>query len=142
MRKGFRLISSILLSLETSPNVGTGIGGGIYSASDAFRILNTIIAGNFGTTNLNGINASVTSDAYGSLSSQGHNLIVSTNGASGFVASDLLNVDAKLGLLQDNGGPTLTHALLSGSPAIDAGASNGLGSISAAFQDQRSLVST
>jgi hypothetical protein len=35
------------------------------------------------------------------------------------------NHDAKLGPLQDNGGPTLTHALLFGSPAIDAGDPNG-----------------
>jgi hypothetical protein len=28
--------------------------------------------------------------------------------------------DAGLGLLAGNGGPTLTHALLAGSPAIDA----------------------
>jgi hypothetical protein len=30
-------------------------------------------------------------------------------------------IDPLLGPLDDNGGPTLTHALLSGSPAIDAG---------------------
>jgi hypothetical protein len=37
------------------------------------------------------------------------------------VASDLLNINPKLGPLQDNGGPTQTIALLPGSPAIDAG---------------------
>jgi len=31
-----------------------------------------------------------------------------------------------LGPLQDNGGPTWTHALLPGSPAIDQGSSTGL----------------
>ena len=36
------------------------------------------------------------------------------------VASDLIGADAQLGPLADNGGPTLTHALLPGSPAIDA----------------------
>ena len=30
-------------------------------------------------------------------------------------------IDARLGPLQNNGGPTLTHALLLGSPALDAG---------------------
>ena len=30
-------------------------------------------------------------------------------------------IDPLLGPLQDNGGPTFTHALLDGSPAIDAG---------------------
>ncbi len=34
--------------------------------------------------------------------------------------------DPLVGPLQDNGGSTLTHALLSGSPAIDAGTNNGL----------------
>jgi hypothetical protein len=35
--------------------------------------------------------------------------------------SDMINGNALLGALADNGGPTLTHALLTGSPAIDAG---------------------
>ena len=34
---------------------------------------------------------------------------------------DRINTDPMLGPLQDNGGPTFTHALLTGSPAIDAG---------------------
>jgi hypothetical protein len=34
---------------------------------------------------------------------------------------DLNNTDPLLGPLQNNGGPTQTQALLSGSPAIDAG---------------------
>jgi hypothetical protein len=40
-----------------------------------------------------------------------------------FVIGDhnLIGVDPLLGPLADNGGPTLTHALLPGSPAIDAG---------------------
>jgi List-Bact-rpt repeat protein len=55
----------------------------------------------------------------------------------GFIQpSDQVNV-ASTGLdpnLADNGGPTLTHALLPGSPAIDAGSSFG------ATQDQRGLT--
>ena len=35
-------------------------------------------------------------------------------------ATDQVVTDAGLGPLADNGGPTLTHALLAGSPAIDA----------------------
>ncbi len=34
---------------------------------------------------------------------------------------DLVSTDPRLGPLADNGGPTETHALLAGSPAIDAG---------------------
>jgi hypothetical protein len=37
---------------------------------------------------------------------------------------DQINTDPLLGPLQDNGGPTLTHMLLPGSPAIDAGDPN------------------
>jgi hypothetical protein len=37
---------------------------------------------------------------------------------------DQINTDPMLGPLQDNGGPTFTHELLSGSPAIDAGDPN------------------
>ena len=60
----------------------------------------------------------------GLLVSRGHNLIGNTDGSSGWVGTDLLNVDPKLGPLQDNGGPTLTMALLPGSPAIDAGSND------------------
>ena len=34
---------------------------------------------------------------------------------------NLFGLDPRLGPLTDNGGPTLTHALLPGSPAINAG---------------------
>src|SRR5439155_22233245 len=56
----------------------------------------------------------------GSITSAGHNL--SSDGSCGLAgAGDLQKVDPKLGELADNGGPTQTHALLAGSPAIDAG---------------------
>lgn len=53
-----------------------------------------------------------------SLTSGGHNLV--QDGSCSPVASDIITADAKLGPLANNGGPTLTHALLAGSPAIDA----------------------
>ena len=52
------------------------------------------------------------------LISGGHNLV--QDDTCNPVASDLIGVDALLGALADNGGPTWTHALLAGSPAIDA----------------------
>jgi len=52
--------------------------------------------------------------------SLGYNLTDDTS--CGFTEpSDLVVADAMLGPLQDNGGPTETHDLLPGSPAIDAG---------------------
>jgi hypothetical protein len=77
---------------------------------------NNIIAGN--------IASGSPDDVWGNLGSMGHNLIGSTISGTGYAPSDLLNVDPKLGPLQNNGGPTLTHALLPGSPAIDAGDNN------------------
>ena len=89
------------------------MGGGIGTNQEDVIIKNTIIAGNTATTGA--------PDVLGAVASQGHNLVGSDAGSSGWVASDLLNEDPLLGPLQDNGGPTLTHALLLGSPAIDAG---------------------
>ena len=51
--------------------------------------------------------------------SEGHNL--DSDGTCNLTdPTDLPNTDPILGVLQDNGGPTLTHALLPGSPAIGA----------------------
>jgi hypothetical protein len=93
-----------------------GFGGGIdnfFTGGGSLQAHNTIIAGN--TAPYAG------PDVYGNLGSQGHNLIGNPQDVTGLVPSDLRNVDPLLGPLQDNGGPTPTMALLSGSPAIDAG---------------------
>src|SRR4029079_18609247 len=60
----------------------------------------------------------------GTVTSLGYNL--SSDNGGGFLTGpgDQINTDPFLGPLQDNGGPTLTHALLPGSPAIDAGDPN------------------
>jgi hypothetical protein len=60
----------------------------------------------------------------GALTASGYNLISNSTGGSGYAPTDILDVDPLLGPLADNGGPTLTHALLPGSPAIDAGDPN------------------
>src|SRR5207248_7659058 len=56
--------------------------------------------------------------------SQGYNL--SSDDGGGYLTGpgDQINTEPLLGSLQDNGGPTLTHALLPDSPAIDAGDPN------------------
>ena len=60
----------------------------------------------------------------GTVTSHGYNL--SSDNGGGFLTGpgDQINTDPLLGPLQDNGGPTLTHALLPGSPAIDTGDPN------------------
>ena len=86
-------------------------GGGIANAG-TMSALDTILAGNTAATGR---------DLSGDLGSLGHNLIGNVDGGSGFAGTDLLYVDPLLGLLQNNGGPTWTMALLSGSPALGAG---------------------
>jgi len=64
---------------------------------------------------------------FGMLTSQGFNLIQDVSGCTilGDSTGNLLGADPELGPLQNNGGPTYTHALLPGSPAIDAGTNVG-----------------
>jgi beta-glucanase (GH16 family) len=52
------------------------------------------------------------------ITSLGHNVL--GDGSCNPVGTDLRAADAQLAPLADNGGPTRTHALLPGSPAIDA----------------------
>jgi hypothetical protein len=76
-------------------------------------IRNTIIA--------SGASTSSASDCEGTITSQGYNLIQNPGCTiTGDKTSNKLKVDPKLSPLQNNGGPTKTHIVLSGSPAIDA----------------------
>jgi hypothetical protein len=102
-------------------NTGGG-GGGIYHTSVATSLVarNTIVAGNTAadapTSNCNIVGPGV--------SSAGHNL-ESTNRCGFGSAGDQVNTDPKIGPLANNGGQTDTHALLAGSPAINAGDNSG-----------------
>ena len=90
----------------------TRSGGGIRKPSGTVELISTIIADNTATTG---------PDCSGLPTSRGYNLI-GDDSSCGFapVTGDLVNADPVLGPLQGNGGPTFTHALLPGSPAIDA----------------------
>jgi CSLREA domain-containing protein len=81
-------------------------GGGIFGGA---ILTNTIVAFNVG------------GDCGDTIADGGHNL--DSDGTCGFDPTNgsLPNTDPMLGPLQDNGGPSWTHALLIGSPAIDSG---------------------
>ncbi len=112
-----------------SDNSASTSGGGLAMPGGTLILANTIIAGNTAPTG---------PDVDGVATSLGYNLIGDPSGASGFVTSDLLNVNAVLGPLQNNGGPTETMAVLPGSPAIGAGS---VGLIPAGITtDQRRLA--
>ncbi len=109
---------------------GTGDGGGIYRQDGTLNIRNSIIAGN---TDAGGQAPDCGASMGDAFTSGGHNLIGSTTGCTFTPVGDLSGVSPLLGPLADNGGLTQTHALLAGSPAIDAGGTDCAGS------DQRGL---
>src|SRR5712675_1999149 len=96
-----------------SDNSATANDGGVYNQGNAqFQIGSTVLnAGSSGENIFNGGQA--TSLGYNLSSDDGAGILIGTG--------DQINTDPMLGPLQDNGGPTFTHALLPGSPAIDAG---------------------
>lgn len=59
------------------------------------------------------------------INSSGYNLVESVGGCEFLASGDITGVDPILAALRDNGGSTFTHALLFGSPAIDAGTNVG-----------------
>jgi len=76
--------------------------------------------------NVSGVGGANIYNIVGPVNSHGYNLC-SDSGAGFFTnATDQINTNPMLGPLQDNGGPTFTHALLPGSPAIDNGKSFGV----------------
>jgi hypothetical protein len=132
---------------NSSPNGGGGISNG---GTGTATIGSSTISGNSSNRGCGGISnlGSVvarntiiakntfsfggTPDFNGTLTSQGFNLIGAGSGATitpaqstDQVGTTASPIDPLLGPLQDNGGPTFTMALLSGSPAKDKGDSGG-----------------
>jgi hypothetical protein len=128
---------AILTNTTVSGNTAQRAGGGIYNAG-ALTVTSSTVSNNtassgggissftrYGDIGLANLKNSIVADngvdnCAGSTSSSGFNL---SNDFSCNLTGmgDLVVVDAMLFPLQDNGGPTETHALLAGSPAIDAG---------------------
>ena len=107
-------------------NNGTN-GGGIFASSATVTISNTIVSDNIAN--------STNDDVVGTFSSDGSNLIQTVSGASGFGGGDLTGTSANLVGLANNGGPTQTHALLTGNAAINAGTTSGAPAV-----DQRGVA--
>ena len=106
-----------LVNVTVSANTGSGI-----SNLGSLSLKNVLLSGNAAPT---GDDANCHfSDKSGQVTSLGHNLDSGTT--CGFTGpGDLSGVNPVLGPLQNNGGLTRTHALLPGSPAINAGTNSG-----------------
>ena len=118
--------STITNNTADSDNNSLGDGGGIRVQAGTVTLKNTIVAGNLnndGATN-SADDISGTVDASSSFN------LIGTGGAGGLtdgVNNNHVGVASPgLGALADNGGPTQTHALLSGSTAIEAGSNANL----------------
>jgi hypothetical protein len=125
--------SLTLENVTVSNNTGSGVinaGGTVTSLNvtiasnsgagvqnyDTFNIKNSILANNNpGNNGQNCVNP---------LTSQGYNMEDGNNCALNG-AGDKTNTDPILGSLRDNGGGVPTQALMTGSPAIDAGTNSG-----------------
>jgi hypothetical protein len=108
-------------NIANSDNSGGGDGGGVARAGGSFTFLNSIIAHNFVIITMQPFPLIDNDDCAGAIVSQGFNLLYFANPNHCTVSGSYGPGDPLLGPLQDNGGPTPTHALLPGSPAIDGG---------------------
>lgn len=128
--------TAALTNVTISSNTANNVGGGIYDVGDV-QLVNATVYGNLageagggiytffsagpGVTLTNSIVASNNiDDCSGAIQSNGFN--IDSDGRCNLKqSSDLPRFDPGLGPLADNGGPTQTHALLTNSPAINAG---------------------
>ncbi|MFO0789338.1 MAG: choice-of-anchor Q domain-containing protein [Pirellulales bacterium] len=127
-------------STVTLNRVNAGTGGGIYNNVATMTLDHTIAAGNLWSS-------STCSDLAGSAAAIRFSLIGDNTGATitdnggNKIGTGIAPIDPLLAPLAENAGPTLTHALRDGSPAIDAGdasAAAGVGTVP--LLDQRGSV--
>lgn len=112
-------------------NVSTNGGGGVYIASTGVIVLDrSIVFGN--TTGFS--TASDLQTVGGAVNRVGASVVGALSG-SVIGSGSISNADPLLGPLANNGGPTKTHALRPGSPAMNAGGSGS--PASTAVTDQR-----
>lgn len=105
-----------LINATIADNLAGSLGGGIYRDANAgpVRLANSLVATN---------SAAASPDVSGSFFDFGSNLVGDGTGSSGFggnlIGTSASPIDPVVGSLADNGGPTQTHALLAGSPALE-----------------------
>ncbi len=116
--KGTLTLTNVTLTNNTTSG---GSGGGIYQSGGTVSLRNTIVAGNFKGYSPN----TTANNIFGTVDAGSSYNLIGPGGSGGLTNGTNHNQvgvsNALLGTLTDNGGPTQTHALLAGSPAIDAG---------------------
>ena len=111
---------STITNNTADPDRGSGVVSWGDPAETLTEVYSTIVAANQGS-DFDLVGGPV-GGPFDSVESNGYNLIGSGSALAEFAAAgDQTGVDPLLGPLADNGGPMLTHGLLAGSPALDAG---------------------
>ena len=121
-----------LVSSTLAGNLAFGLGGGVFvadtTANGSLTISNSIVAGNYANARPGNVNINdLTPDSQGvltinySLIGVADNLGTITGDIGNLTGTSAAPLDPLLSPLADNGSPNQTHALLTGSPAIDAG---------------------
>ena len=125
---GLATVTDCTFSNETAGSSG----GGMFNAGTA-TLTNTIVAGNTSST------SKTASDIGGTSNVSGTNNLIGTGGSGGLTIGQNGNIvgvaSPGLGGLANYGGPTLTMALLAGSPAIGKGTA-----VNGVTTDQRGLI--
>lgn len=126
----------LIITNSTISGNRASFGGGISGGNNGVTLRNVTITNNSASSNSGGIDtlfatgnslvagntAPTNPDIGGSFTSQGNNLVQNRGTSTGYIASDLPNgTNPLLAPLANNGGLSATHALLPGSPAINAG---------------------
>jgi len=113
---GFRLFLTDYnqADIRHSTIVGNGQGGVCTDSPRATNLYNSIVAAN-------GANADADLQGYEGAFNIDYSLIQDPGSIPVDETTNIVGQDPLLGPLQDNSGPTPTHALLPGSPAIDRG---------------------
>lgn len=110
--------TTVLRNVTMAGNRATVTGAGLGVAP---TIVATVDNSLFADNRLNVAGQSCATEGSGTITSRGYNLSDDVSCTSFTNTADQTNTSAGLDLtLADNGGPTLTHALLAGSAAIDA----------------------
>lgn len=127
---GTLTLNHVTISNNTASTSGGGISGG---SSGAVTLSNTIVAGNFHGSTRDDLFGTFNVNSSFNLIGDGTGMTGLTNGMNGNqVGNSGSPISPLIGPLQFNGGPTMTRALLTGSPAIDKGNST--------LPDQRGLT--
>ena len=129
---GIGLGETLTLSNVTVAGLWDGIA---FTGPATLMLENTIVSSSVSIA----CNASLQGSSFTTV---GDDYNIDSDGSCGLSGSDIPGVDPQLAPLADNGGPTFTHALIDGSPAIDAGnpAAPGSGGLACEATDQRGVA--